>query len=560
MQEWHTSKNAGIDPATLARSSKKIYWWQCLKGHEFQASTDNRSRGKGCPFCANRRIDETNNLAFVHPGLASEWHPTRNGNVTPDQVGAGSAKRYWWVCGQMHEWEAPVSVRATGKGCRICANDKMRKEVAPKQIRTINNRLIDVRPDVAEQWIAEKNPDTDLSLVQTYSGKKYWWRCQRGHEWLSTVSNRTRQNSGCPLCGNQSSKIEIRLVVELREVFGRSNVEWRSKIQGHECDIYLPSYQVGIEYDGSYWHKNKLTKDEVKNKVLAEHGVRLIRLRDRSLPTIGDSIVIEDTGGNDSQILRMLFRRLVELDLNPQDKIRVDQYLESKDFVANDEYMRIVASLPGPPEEDSLLILSPKIASEWHYSRNAPLRPEMMNLSSGQKVWWICEKGHEWKAVIASRTSRNSGCPTCSGRIAIPETSLQAHSPELAQQWHPTLNGDLKPNQLRPNSNVTVWWQCANGHSWQASVNNRFGRGSGCQICSGKVASEFHNLEVKNPALAQQWHPTKNESLTPRTFAPRSGKRAWWLCEKGHEWEATIANRSGGRGCPVCAGRKVIPL
>ena len=60
-----------------------------------------------------------------------------------------------------------------------------------------------------------------------------------------------------------------------------------------------------------------------------------------------------------------------------------------------------------------------------------------------------------------------------------------------------------------------------------------------------------NNLLVKHPELAKQWHPTKNGKLKPYDVTPGSGKKVWWICEKGHEWEAVIANRTGdGRGCP----------
>ena len=54
--------------------------------------------------------------------------------------------------------------------------------------------------------------------------------------------------------------------------------------------------------------------------------------------------------------------------------------------------------------------------------------------------------------------------------------------------------------------------------------------------------------------MARQWHPTRNEPLTPVNFTKSATFRAWWLCDEGHEWQATINNR-GQRGCPICSGR-----
>ena len=59
--------------------------------------------------------------------------------------------------------------------------------------------------------------------------------------------------------------------------------------------------------------------------------------------------------------------------------------------------------------------------------------------------------------------------------------------------------------------------------------------------------------------LLEQWHPTKNGDLTPRMVTAGSTKKAWWLCDKGHEWQATILNRRHGTRCPGCSGKMVIP-
>ena len=41
---------------------------------------------------------------------------------------------------------------------------------------------------------------------------------------------------------------------------------------------------------------------------------------------------------------------------------------------------------------------------------------------------------------------------------------LATITPKLASEWHPTKNGDLKPNQVFPYSNRKVWWTCEHGH------------------------------------------------------------------------------------------------
>ena len=68
-------------------------------------------------------------------------------------------------------------------------------------------------------------------------------------------------------------------------------------------------------------------------------------------------------------------------------------------------------------------------------------------------------------------------------------------------------------------------------------------------------------LSITHPKIAAEWHPTKYKGLGPAKLKPRSGKRIWWRCKEGHEWQATIHNRAGAQGtdCPYCSGRLVTP-
>ena len=61
------------------------------------------------------------------------------------------------------------------------------------------------------------------------------------------------------------------------------------------------------------------------------------------------------------------------------------------------------------------------------------------------------------------------------------------------------------------------------------------------------------------PILLAEWDYQKNHGLDPQTIRHRSRTVVWWKCNKGHEWQATIAARSQGYGCPYCSGRYVIP-
>lgn len=208
--------------------------------------------------------------------------------------------------------------------------------------------------------------------------------------------------------------------------------------------------------------------------------------------------------------------------------------------------------------ETDLATTHPELAAQWHSTKNGDLRPAQVSAGSGKKIWWRCEKGHEWEASPSTR-SKGHSCPHCSGLRAIQgETDLVTTHPELAKQWHPIKNGDLLPTQVSAGSGKEVWWRCEKGHEWQAEVASRL-NGTNCPYCSGRYAIQGEtDLATTHPELAKQWHSTKNGDLLPDQVKAGSNKEAWWQCEKGHEWQARVAGRRQGNGCPYCSGRLAI--
>lgn len=130
---------------------------------------------------------------------------------------------------------------------------------------------------------------------------------------------------------------------------------------------------------------------------------------------------------------------------------------------------------------------------------------------------------------------------------------------DLLEQWHPSQNGAFTPVQAYPGSHKMAWWLCSKGHSWQATIKSRV-EGNGCPYCANlALLPGVNDLATVYPELAKQWHPAKNAPLTPREVAAGSRRKVWWKCDQGHEWQAAIFSRTAGTGCPVCAGRVIVP-
>lgn len=210
------------------------------------------------------------------------------------------------------------------------------------------------------------------------------------------------------------------------------------------------------------------------------------------------------------------------------------------------------------PGYNDLATVNPRLAREWDYDKNAELLPEHFLPKSNKKVWWTCDKGHEWEAAICDRNAGN-GCPICAGKIVIAGfNDLATKNPQLAGEWNYEKNGDLRPQNITASSHKKVWWKCKNGHEWEAAINNR-NKNHGCPFCSGRnVISGQNDLATLDPRLASEWNYEKNESLKPEDVTSSSPRIVWWKCKNGHEWEASISNRSKGRDCPYCSNKKVL--
>ena len=193
--------------------------------------------------------------------------------------------------------------------------------------------------------------------------------------------------------------------------------------------------------------------------------------------------------------------------------------------------------------------------------KNGDLTPDMVSLKSHQKAWWRCDKGHEWQAAISSRSS-GIGCPYCSNKkVLIGYNDLKTLYPTLSSEWNYDKNGELKPDMFTPGAAKKVWWKCEKGHEWEATINHRTARNSRCPYCIGaRVIKGETDLQTLFPEIASQWNYDKNKNISPDMFKPGSNKKVWWICEKGHEWQVSIADRAiGGHKCPICSNQKVLP-
>ena len=147
-----------------------------------------------CPYRKNRKLLRGyNDLATTHPELVAEWDFEHNGDLRPDGIVSGSARRVWWRCGRGHAWQISAYNRtgSADRGCPYCGDRKVLKGY---------NDLRTTHPKIAREWNKERNGDLKPTDVIANSNKRIWWKCKEGHEWSGLIANRARRGKADPSC------------------------------------------------------------------------------------------------------------------------------------------------------------------------------------------------------------------------------------------------------------------------------------------------------------------------------------------------------------------------
>lgn len=542
-KQWDYNKNQGIKPSDVSANSTKVVWWKydyfdesMKKNWTFTWKMSIVSYVKltsVCPYVSGERLwPGFNDLKTRFPEIAKEWHPTKNGDFTPERCFSYSGKKVWWL----YQYDVPIdypieSLRGKHFDFEwqdIVQNRTKRNFKCP--VLTGNmvwpgfNDLKTTHPEIARQWHPTKNEPLTPDKVTAGSNKNIIWIIQDiepingkkiNLEWKAKISSRTYHDLGCPYVSGKAVKKGYNDFESLRPDLAK---EW------------------------NYDKNGKLTPDMF-------------------------------TCGSHKKVW------WIQYDVSPitNEIIKLEWESEIKNRVNGNgnPYKSGKAVLKG---YNDLRTLRPDLAREWNYKKNGDLTPDMVTCGYDKKVWWLLPYDDpktgkhfdfEWQSYIYSRTMNKSNCPYLSGQSVWKGfNDLQTINPKLALQWHPVKNGNLKPTDVTIGTNKRIWWilpyddpktEKHFDFEWQTTIARR-NAGIGCPFLSGHAVWEgFNDLQTVNPKLASQWHPSKNGDLKPTQITAGSGKMVWWLfqykdqrTEKvfNFEWQAVVSSRNQGVGCP----------
>lgn len=489
----------------------------------------------------------------MRPDISAEWHPTKNGDLTPETIAYKSNKKVWWLCPKGHEYEKPPYKRVErGEGCPYCSGHG---------VLAGYNDLATVNPTLASEWDHEKNGDLLPSMVTLHSNKWAWWKCKVcGHEWCTQINHRAN-GRGCPVC---ATKKRGRAYREYCLKQGTNNLaalrpdlaaEWSAEKNGDRT----PADFTGHSGEKIWW-KCAICGNEwqttIKNRVDNNAGCpKCMKHARTSFPEQALFFYIRKIFPNAENSYTEIFKpRKKELDIYiPEISTGIEydgrvwhkgsgEKETEKYRICREKGVRFIRDA----EEDS-----PASAACDAFV----LREENSSSALDEAI----------KSVLALISTQTVDVDTERDRSQIilqyvtyiRGRSIAERFPKIAEMWDEEKNGGITPRMVYAASSALYWWRCDKGHSYKMTPANKCLGGNGCPVCSGKqLLSGFNDLQTRYPEIATEWDEEKNAPLKACEVMPGSMKKYWWRCSKGHSYFKRPNDRTANNsGCPICAGR-----
>lgn len=470
-----------------------------------------------------RKKSSSYSLASEYPIISAQWHPTKNGSVTPDQIKPNTKSKYFWLLpyddpktGKHFDfvWKASPNDRVNGSGCPYLTG---------KAVWVGYNDLATTHPQLIPEWHPWRNGDLKPTDVTHGKRLKVWWFLPYddpvlGHfdfEWEAWLADRAK-GAGCP--------------------FLTGNKVWQG----------FNDLATRAPWLAKQWHP-------VKNKNLKPTDITCNRHKKVWWLYPYDDPVL---GHFD-----------FEWEASPNTRMTESgcPFLEGNGVW---------------PGYNDLLSRYPLVASQFHPTKNGKKLPSEISFASNKSYWWYLSYddpvlGHfdfEWPAKVNNRTLLGEGCPFLGNdKVWVGFNDLQTRFPRIAAEWHPINNRGLTPKDVAFGTAKSVWWRFPYDDSetgkhfdfeWQAPVNIRTGVGTndghqtGCPFLAPnpKVWSGFNDLKSCYPEKCLDWHPTRNRRKRPDKVYKETTDKHWWKCsECGYEWYASVRSRTVDEiGCPRC--------
>lgn len=343
-----------------------------------------------------------NDLATVNPDLAAEWHPTKNNDLTPENIARGANAKVWWQCSLGHEWSARVYTRSRGSGCPYCKGRKVWAGF---------NDLATLNPILAAEWHPEENMELTPSDVSCRSIKTVWWKCRCGEEWPKKIQSRS-DGSRCKVCSSLATNYFGSLAIESPELAKEWNLDkngdltpsdvscvskklaWWTCNKGHEWRMSVGRRYYGV---GCPVCKKIAREEKARTNTIAFRYPELIK---EWHPFKNGSLQPRDVACGSAQKIWWICSLGHEWEATATMRC------------SRNHGCPFCAGRYAWPGFNDLASQSPYLASQWHPTKNGTLTPDEVTAKSDKKVWWLYRYDDpqtgkhydfEWEASVLCR-------------------------------------------------------------------------------------------------------------------------------------------------------------
>lgn len=374
--------------------------------------------------------------------------------------------------------------------------------------------LAEVMPELRQKWDEAKNKERGLVFdeVSWKSHKIAWWKCSKcGTSWEAPIS-RISSGGGCPECG------------KVKSALSRSTADYNNSLASKFSDLLdewdyekngelLPE-KINFGSNRKVWWK--CPNGHSFGATVSNRTAK----KPTSCPYCQNKKVLK--GYNDLSTKNPEIAKEWDFEKNELKPNEVVHGSNKKVWWRcknNHSYREVVEARTGRGNNcpycsgrrvqqgfNDVATTHPAHIEDWNYDKNTIL-PTEVTAGSNKKVWWKCTKcGHEWQAMVSTKTRAESGCPLCVNRIIVKgKNDFATEHPELMLEWSD--RNTIDPTTIASRSGKKAWWKCSKcGSEWLSVIYNRVVNGSGCPDCAQRLQTSMPEQVIYQ--YLKRYYPT----------------------------------------------------
>ncbi len=283
---------------------------------EFTQKIDNHKQGSGCRECGIEKVANAKRMSWKD--VKKVFNQIHGNHYNYDKVEyIGMDYKVTLICPVHGEFQQKPSNHVNGSGCGKCLGRGLSRAEFVQRFRDVHG----------DRYLYTKVHETKKAKDKITIICKIHGEFQQ--EAFSHMSG-----CGCPFCTlTPQSKSELEINFELQQFFTEIDPKgFKTRLEGKlwSIDIYIPELNLGIEFDGSYWHKEKQQMDRMKTMRFKKEGYHILRIREEPLKKLFEKDIISKTPFKAKAVVNDVLRYILANYDVKKHKPQIEAYLKLK--------------------------------------------------------------------------------------------------------------------------------------------------------------------------------------------------------------------------------------